>query len=66
MKKIVLTLMMALLFMGCSKNSEAMKNVEPKLVVGKSLASLKLNDQNEKPLKLTFLKINPLLGGNNS
>jgi hypothetical protein len=49
MKNIILSLMVAFAFIGCSSSSQENKNVEPKLVVGKSLESLKLNDQNEKP-----------------
>jgi hypothetical protein len=45
-------LAIALLFLGCSSKSEDNKNVEAKLVVGKSLENLKLNDQNEKPQTL--------------
>ncbi len=49
MKKILASLMIAFLFLGCSSNSQENKNVEAKLVVGKSLTDMKLNDQNEKP-----------------
>ncbi len=51
MKKILLALIVAFAFIGCSSKSDenANKNVEAKLVVGKSLSDLKLNDQNEKP-----------------
>ncbi len=52
MKKIVLGLITALLFLGCSSNEEAKQNVEPKLVVGKSLENLGLNDQFDKPVTL--------------
>jgi hypothetical protein len=52
MKKILASLMVALLFLGCSSNSQENKNVEAKIVVGKSLKDLKLNDQNEKPQTL--------------
>jgi hypothetical protein len=44
MKKIVLGLVTALMFLGCSSNDVDVE-VEPKLVVEKSLQSLKLNDQ---------------------
>lgn len=47
MKKIVLGLITALLFIGCSSGKEAQVNVEPSLVVGKKL-NLTLNDQFEK------------------
>jgi len=53
MKKILASLMIAVLFLGCSSNSQENKNVEPKLVVGKSLADMQLKDQNEKPEKLS-------------
>jgi len=47
MTKILLGLLATFLFIGCS--SQAIdENVEPKLVVGKSIADLKLNDQFEK------------------
>lgn len=49
MKNIILAFVAALLFIGCSSNSEENKNVEPKLVVGKSLSDLNLKDQFEKP-----------------
>jgi len=55
MKKILLALILAFAFIGCSSKSDenADKNVEAKLVVGKSLSDLKLKDQNEKPRTLT-------------
>jgi len=53
MKKIITALAIALLFLGCSSKSQDNANVQPKLVVGKSLADLKLNDQNEKPQTLS-------------
>jgi len=53
MKKVVFALILAVLFVGCNSNSQDMKNIEPKLVVGNSLASLSLNDQNEKAQRLT-------------
>jgi len=49
MKNIILTVALALAFMGCSSKSDVNKNVEAKLVVGKSLSEFKLADQNEKP-----------------
>ncbi len=51
MKKILLALIVAFAFIGCSSKSDenTNKNVEAKLVVGKSLSDLKLKDQNEKP-----------------
>ncbi len=54
MKNIILSLLVAFSFIGCSsKSDEQTANVEAKLVVGKSLADLKLNDQNEKPETIT-------------
>jgi len=52
MKKIITALVIALLFLGCNSKSQDNTNVEAKLVVGKSLADLKLNDQHEKPQTL--------------
>lgn len=50
MKKIIVGLMIAFLFIGCgSKGSEETVVVEPKLVVGKSLDAIVINDQFEKP-----------------
>ena len=50
MKNIILALLVAFSFIGCnSKSDEQTANATPKLVVGKSLSELKLNDQNEKP-----------------
>jgi uncharacterized protein YcfL len=51
MKKIVLGVFMALLFLGCGSNATT-KNVTQKLVVGNSLENLKLNNQHEKPSAL--------------
>jgi hypothetical protein len=48
MKNILLVLLMAFSFIGCSSKSDVNKNVEAKLVVGKSLSDIKLSDQNEK------------------
>ncbi len=58
MKKIITVLMIALLFLGCSKDEE-LKNVEPKLVVGKSLVNLALQDQFANPqiIKPTTTKV---------
>ncbi len=47
MKKILLGLVATLLFIGCSADKKVDVNVEPSLVVGKSL-NLTLNDQFEK------------------
>jgi hypothetical protein len=48
MKKILLGLITALLFIGCSSDKKEEINVEPALTVGKSLTDLNLNDQFEK------------------
>jgi hypothetical protein len=48
MKKIIAGLIISLFFMGCSSKDAPEQVVEPKLVVGKSLADMKLNDQFEK------------------
>lgn len=53
MKKIVLGLIAALVFIGCSSDTKVDVNVEPALVVGKSLADFKLNDQFEAPHALS-------------
>ncbi|MFT7003434.1 MAG: hypothetical protein ACJAWW_000781 [Sulfurimonas sp.] len=47
MKKIILGMMMALLFLGCTSKAVE-EEAKPKLVVGKSLANMNLNDQFEK------------------
>ena len=52
MIKIVMTFLTALLLLGCS-SSATDNNVEPKLVVGKSLTDLTLNDQHEKSYTIT-------------
>jgi len=50
MKNIILAFLVAFSFIGCSsKSNEQTANATPKLVVGKSLADLQLNDQNGKP-----------------
>jgi len=51
MKKVIIGLMATLLFFGCSSEKKDEQNIEPKLVVGKSL-ELSLNDQFEKPQSL--------------
>ncbi|MDA3908702.1 MAG: hypothetical protein PF437_06410 [Sulfurimonas sp.] len=48
MKKIIVGLMATLLFLGCSSTGVEEQAVEPKLVVGKSLSGMELNDQFEK------------------
>ncbi len=51
MKNIILSLILAFAFIGCSsKSDEATQNAEPKLVVGKSLKGMTLKDQNEKSI----------------
>ena len=47
MKKILLGLVAALLFIGCSSEEQVDVNVEPSLVVGKAL-NIALNDQFDK------------------
>ncbi len=49
MKKIILGLITSLLFIGCGSDKIDMTKIEAKLVVGKSLEALALNDQFEKP-----------------
>ena len=44
-KSILFTLLISLLFIGCSKNDEALQNVAPKLVVGKDIGTINLKDQ---------------------
>ena len=48
MKNIILAVVLVFTFIGCNSKSDENKNVEAKLVVGKSLSDLKLTDQNEK------------------
>ncbi|MDF1875850.1 hypothetical protein JHD48_08895 [Sulfurimonas sp. SAG-AH-194-I05] len=48
MKNILLGLLVSLSIIGCSSDTKPEVNVEPALVVGKSLSSLSLNDQFEK------------------
>ena len=50
MKNLLLAFIAAMLFLGCSDDVKV--EVEPKVIVGSSLASLKLNDQFEKPQAL--------------
>lgn len=49
MKKIFLGLITALFFIGCGEEKAVDTNVEPKIVTGKSVASIKLNDQFSTP-----------------
>ena len=51
MKNVLLALLLSLSFLGCS--DEVVTPVESKVVVGGSLESLKLNDQFEKPQKIS-------------
>ena len=48
MKKIIVGLMATLLLLGCSSKDVEEQAVEPKLVIGKSLSDMALNDQFEK------------------
>jgi hypothetical protein len=59
MKKIIVGLIVALLFLGCSSKDVEEQAVEPKIVVGKSLSDMNLNDQFEKaqPLDATTKKV---------
>lgn len=47
MKKIILGILLTFMFLGCSAD-DATITVEPKLVVGKTLGTITLNDQFEK------------------
>jgi len=57
MKKILITLLATLLLIGCSSKGQEQQNIAPKLVVGKSLESLTLKDQFEKPHKVNAEKL---------
>ena len=50
MTKIIVALLAAFIFIGCSAKTD--ENVAPKLVVGTTIADMKLNDQFDKPLTL--------------
>ncbi|MCK9492467.1 MAG: hypothetical protein M0Q24_10280 [Sulfurimonas sp.] len=52
MKKIIIGLFVSLMLVGCSSTAEPEQAVEPKLVVGKSLSDIALNDQFEKAHKV--------------
>jgi len=52
MKKIILGLIATLFIIGCSSDKVDTANIEAKLIVGKSLESLALNNQFEKPQAL--------------
>ena len=49
MKNIIIGILATFLLLGCSSKSDENKNIEPKLVVGKSLTDLNLKDQFGKP-----------------
>ncbi len=49
MKHMILAVVAALFFLGCSDKSADDANVEAQLIKGKSLEQLKLNDQFDKP-----------------
>lgn len=49
MKKTLAVLLLSLAFFGCSSKNDEAITIEPKLVAGKSLANVTLNDQHEKP-----------------
>ena len=53
MKKVILTLLVSLVFLGCSGSEDSLKPADAKLVVNKSLANLTLNDQFGKPHTLS-------------
>jgi len=48
MKNILIGLLMAFAFVGCSGKDNTTQNIEPKLVLQNSLAGLSFNDQHEK------------------
>ena len=48
MKNVIIGLLISLVFLGCSSNETNVQEVEPKLVLQKSIADLTFNDQNEK------------------
>lgn len=45
MKSIIAGLILSILFLGCSSKATEDKNIVPKLVLGKTLSSITLNDQ---------------------
>jgi hypothetical protein len=45
MKSIITGLILSVIFLGCSSKATEDKNIVPKLVVGKTLSSITLNDQ---------------------
>ena len=53
MIKVLSTFLLALLVIGCSPKEEALQNATPKLVVGESVGDITLNDQFEKPHRLS-------------
>jgi len=48
MKSIITGLILSIMFLGCSSKATEDKNIVPKLVVGKTLSNITLNDQFEK------------------
>jgi len=48
MKNIILTLLATLVFLGCDSKEPNPKDLEPKLVLQKSVANFSFNDQHEK------------------
>jgi len=48
MKSIITGLILSIVFLGCSSKATVDKNIVPKLVVGKTLSDITLNDQFEK------------------
>jgi len=50
MTKIIVALLAAFIFIGCSAKTD--ENVAPKLVVGTTIADMKLSDQFDKPLTI--------------
>jgi len=49
MKQIIIGVILSVAFIGCSSKTTDDNAIEAKIVVGKSIANLKLNDQFEKP-----------------
>ena len=49
MKKIIASILLSIVFLGCASSNENTQNQEPKLLVGKKLSHITLNDQFDKP-----------------
>ncbi len=49
MKKIIISLLLSIVFLGCASSNENTQSQEPKLLVGKKLPNITLNDQFDKP-----------------